>query len=112
MVCAGRSGELNRAFEVLTMMQQRGMAADAATYGSLIESCVCAGQPEKALRVFEVAMAKVRASPGAEALQRGGELRAPHVAPVPLVRGVDSVCSTCRLHARHAEGRVYAENIE
>ncbi|KXZ51095.1 hypothetical protein GPECTOR_14g78 [Gonium pectorale] len=58
MVCAGRSGELNRAFEVLTMMQQRGVVAGATTYGSLIESCVCARQPEKALRVFEVAMAK------------------------------------------------------
>lgn len=60
MVCAGRSGELNRAFEVLQMMQQRGIPAGATTYGSLIESCVCARQPDKALRVFEVAMAKVR----------------------------------------------------
>lgn len=59
MVCAGRSGELNRAFEVLTMMQQRGIGASATTYGSLIESCVCARQPEKALRVFEVALHKV-----------------------------------------------------
>ncbi len=61
MVCAGRSGELNRAFEVLTMMQQRGIGASATTYGSLIESCVCSRQPEKALRVFEVALQKVRA---------------------------------------------------
>lgn len=60
LVCAGRCGELNRAFEVLRMMQQRDVLPTAVTYGALIESCVAARQADKALRVFTVAMQKVR----------------------------------------------------
>ena len=60
LVCAGRCGELNRAFQVMEMMQQRGVPPTVITYGSLIEACVEAKQPDKARRVFEIALSKVR----------------------------------------------------
>lgn len=64
LLCAGRCAELNRAFEVLEMMQARGVSANVITYGSLIEACVLCRQPDKARRVFEVALSKVRLAKG------------------------------------------------
>jgi pentatricopeptide repeat protein len=37
LVCAGRSGQLGRAFEVLDRMTSSGVTPDAKTFGSLIE---------------------------------------------------------------------------
>lgn len=72
LLCAGRCGELNRAFEVLEMMQTRGIAPNVITYGSLIEACVLCRQPGKARRVFEVALSKVRAGDSERRPPAGG----------------------------------------
>jgi pentatricopeptide repeat protein len=56
---AARSQQLQRAFQVLDQMQAAGVAADEHTYGSLIEACVLAKEPELALRLFENALREV-----------------------------------------------------
>ncbi|MEW5313850.1 MAG: hypothetical protein WDW38_005383 [Sanguina aurantia] len=61
VACASRCGELSRAFDVVGQMQAAGVTPDERTYGALIEGCVQAGQAEKALRLFERAIQKVRA---------------------------------------------------
>jgi pentatricopeptide repeat protein len=62
----GRSSQLQRAFEVLDMMQSAGMRPNAITYCTLIEACVLAREPDMALRVFQRA-------------QRDGVTRSIHV---------------------------------
>jgi pentatricopeptide repeat protein len=52
LVCAGRSGQIGRAFEVLDMMLARGLRPDALTHGSLIEACVQAKRKDLALKIF------------------------------------------------------------
>ena len=52
LVCAGRSGQIGRAFEVLDMMLARGLQPDALTHGSLIEACVQARRKDLALKIF------------------------------------------------------------
>ena len=59
LVCAGRSGQLGRAFEVLDMMADRGVRPDVLTYGSLIEACVLASRQELALKIFNNALREV-----------------------------------------------------
>ena len=62
LVCAGRSGQLGRAFEVLDMMADRGVRPDAMTYGSLVEACVMASRQELALKIFHNALREVNRS--------------------------------------------------
>ena len=59
LVCAGRSGQLERAFEVLDMMADRGVRPDVITYGSLLEACVLASRQELALKIFNTALREV-----------------------------------------------------
>lgn len=56
LVCAGRSGQIGRAFEVLDMMLARGLRPDAITHGSLIEACVQAKRKDLALKIFHGAL--------------------------------------------------------
>ena len=69
LVCAGRSGQLGRAFEVLDMMADRGVRPDAVTYGSLVEACVLASRQELALKIFHNALREVRGGARGEAGQ-------------------------------------------
>lgn len=59
LACAGRCGQLKRAFEVLDVMQERGLHPDLVTYGSLLEACVQARRPELAFRIFQRALQEV-----------------------------------------------------
>lgn len=56
LVCAGRCGQIGRAFEVLDMMLARGLRPDALTHGSLIEACVQARRQDLALKIFSNAL--------------------------------------------------------
>jgi len=76
LVCAGRSGQLERAFEVLDMMADRGVRPDAVTYGSLIEACVLASRQELAIKIFNSALREVGGF-------RGLVDAAPRCTPVP-----------------------------
>ena len=58
-VCAGRSGQLGRAFQVLDRMAAHKVLPDAKTYGALLEACVQAGRQELALKVFSHAIKEV-----------------------------------------------------
>lgn len=59
LVCAGRSGQLGRAFEVLDYMSAQKLSPDEQTYGSLIEACVQANKQQLALKVFGQAVKEV-----------------------------------------------------
>jgi pentatricopeptide repeat protein len=59
LVCAGRCGQLERAFSILDSMQQHGLVPDAVTYGALAEACIQSGQPQAAMRVYDRALREV-----------------------------------------------------
>lgn len=59
VTCAGRCGELSRAFGVVEMMRKSGLSPNERTIGALLESCVQAQQQERALRLFDMAIQKV-----------------------------------------------------
>ncbi|KAJ9522973.1 hypothetical protein QJQ45_023772, partial [Haematococcus lacustris] len=58
LVCAGRCGQLKRAFDVLEQMQAAGQVPDVFTYGGLMEACVQAGRHKLALRLFDRAISE------------------------------------------------------
>lgn len=67
---AARSGQLDRAFQVVDMMSAKGVKADATTYGTLIDACVAAKEEDMARRLYVKAIAEVRGGcrPGMHAI--------------------------------------------
>lgn len=68
VTCAGRCGELSRAFGVVEMMRKSGLSPNERTIGALLESCVQGQQQERALRLFDMAIHKVGACECGEVL--------------------------------------------
>ena len=60
VVCAGRAGQVQRAFDTLQQMQERSVNADSVTYTSLIDACVKSHSRDMGLRIYDLALNKVR----------------------------------------------------
>lgn len=60
VTCAGRAGQVHRAFNILQEMQERHCRADSVTYSSLIDACVKGGRRDLAMDVYGLAIKEVR----------------------------------------------------
>ena len=56
LFAAGRSGQLQRGFDILGRMQQAGAQPDEITFTCLIEGCVLARESDMALKWFRKAV--------------------------------------------------------
>ena len=59
VVCAGRAGQLQRAFDTLQEMQERNVRADSVTYTALIDACAKSQSRDLGLRIYDLALDKV-----------------------------------------------------
>ena len=59
VTCAGRAGQVQRAFDLLQEMKSRDCKADCVTYTSLIDACVKAKQRVVAQKVYRLALNEV-----------------------------------------------------
>jgi len=111
LLCAGRAGQLQRAFEVLDRMTGAGVAPTSATYCGLMEACVLARRPALALRVFRRALA-APAPPGAGGGGRGsGSGGGADAAPARSVQIYTAAVNAC-IRLGRAQDRAIAAALQ
>lgn len=60
VTCAGRAGQLQRAFDLLQNLKLRNCQADSVTYCSLIDACVRSGRRDLGQNVYKLALKEVQ----------------------------------------------------